>query len=95
MLDLELLYYKTENEVMQLVKTYQQLKTDYNALKTKNKELRETVVKLKEEKKMQSEQIVKHKLSEKASTGNNYTDVKRKINELVREIDRCIGLLNS
>jgi hypothetical protein len=44
--------------------------------------------------KSQSEEIVKYKLSEKVDTMDNYTDVKLKLNELVREIDKCIGLLN-
>jgi len=83
-----------EDEVSLLTKNYRRMKEDNAALKTKNKELREVVEKLKEEKRMQSEQIVKYKLSERANMGDNNTDVKRKINELVREIDRCIGLLN-
>jgi len=93
MLELKILCSSVETKVLQLAKAYQQLRKDNAALKARNKELREEVVKLKEEKRMQSEQIVKQKLSGKANAGDN-TDVKRKINELVREIDRCIGLLN-
>ena len=94
MRELKLLCFDVENKVLQLAETHQQLKEDFDALKRKNKELRETVVKLKEEIKMQSEEIVKYKLSGKANATDNYTDVKLKINELVREIDQCIGLLN-
>ena len=93
MLELKFLCSSLEVEVLRLAKAYQREKKENATLKTRNKELREEVVKLKEEKKMQSDQIVKQKLSERAAAGNN-TDVKRKINELVREIDRCIGLLN-
>jgi len=94
MRELKLLCFDVENKVLLLAETHRQLKEDYNALKKKNKELKEVIVKLKEERRMQSEQIVKHKLSEKANAVDNCTDVKLKINELVREIDRCIGLLN-
>ena len=94
MRELKLLCFDVENKVLQLAEAHRQLKEDFDALKLKNKELKETVVKLKEEIKMQSEQIVKYKLSGNASITDNFTDVKLKINELVREIDRCIGLLN-
>ena len=93
-LELELLCSKTVGKVSQLAEAYQQLRRNNAALKRRNKELREEIEKLKEDKRMQSEQIVKHKLSERASAGDSNTDVKLKINELVREIDRCIGLLS-
>ena len=60
MLELKLLCLDVENKILQLATAYQQSKKENAALKTKNKELREEIVKLKEEKKMQSEQIVKH-----------------------------------
>jgi len=95
MRELKLLCFDVESKVLQLAEVHRQLREDYNALKEKNKKLKETIVKLEEKVKTQSEQIVKYKLSEKANAvDNNYTDVNLKINELVREIDRCIGLLN-
>ena len=94
MRELKLLCFDVENKVLQLAEAHRQLVEDYDAVKQKNKRLKETIVKLEEKVKMQSEQIVKYKLSEKANAIGNYTDVKLKINELVREIDRCIGLLN-
>ena len=93
-LELKLLCFDVENKVSQLAEAYRQLREDYSVLKEKNKKLKETIAKLEERVKTQSEQIVKYKLSEKANAVDNYTDVKLKINELVREIDRCIGLLN-
>ena len=94
MRELKLLCFDVENKVLQLAEEHRQLKEDYNALKEKNKGLKEKIIKLEEKMKTQSEQIVRYKLSEKANAVGNYTDVKLKINELVREIDRCIGLLN-
>jgi len=95
MRELKSLCLDVEYKVLQFAEAHRQLKEDYNALKERNKRLKETIVKLEEKMKMQSEQIVKYKLGEKANSADNCTDVKLKINELVREIDRCIGLLNS
>ena len=95
MQELKLLCLNVENRVLQLAEAHRQLREKYTALKERNKRLKETVIKLEEKMKLQSEQIVKYKLGEKANSADNYTDVKLKINELVREIDRCIGLLNS
>jgi len=95
MQELKLLCFDVGNKVSQLAEAHQQLKEDYNSLKEKNKKLKEIIIKLEEKVKIQSEQIVKYKLGERANVSNNYTDVKLKINELVREIDKCIGLLNN
>ena len=94
MRELKLLCFDVENKVLQLAEAHRQLKEDYEALKEKNKELKGKIVKLEEKVKMQSEQIVRYKLSDRANATDNCTDVKLKINELVREIDKCIGLLN-
>ena len=94
MRELKLLCFDVENKVLQLAEAHRQLREDFGTLKEKNRKLKETIVKLEEKVKIQSEQIIKYKLSEKAVAVDNYTDVKLKINELVREIDRCIGLLN-
>jgi len=94
MRELKLLCFDVENKVLRLAETHRQLQEDFDALRAKNKELKERIVKLEEKVKTQSEQIVKYKLSGTANADGNYTDVKLKINELVREIDRCIGLLN-
>jgi len=95
MRELKLLCFDVENKVLQLAEAHRQLREDYDALRGKNKGLKERIVKLEEKMKTQSEQLVKYKLSERANAADNYTDVKLKINELVREIDRCIGLLNN
>jgi len=94
MRELKLLCFDVEHKVLRLAEAHRQLREDYSALREKNKGLKEKLVKLEEKVKIQSEQIVKYKLSERADAADNYTDVKLKINELVREIDRCIGLLN-
>ena len=94
MQELKLLSFNVANKVKQLADMYIQIKKEYVILKQKNKELKEIITKLEVKIKMQSEQLVKHKLGEKMSDDEKYTDVKLKINELVREIDVCMRLLN-
>jgi chromosome segregation ATPase len=94
MLELKHLCWDIDTKVTQLANTHRRLREDFGVLRAKNRELKERIVKLEERVKTQSEQIVKYKLSEKANADGNYTDVKLKINELVREVDKCIGLLN-
>ncbi|MDR1181031.1 MAG: hypothetical protein LBL13_03525 [Bacteroidales bacterium] len=94
MQELKLLSFEVENKVLHLAEKYRQLKEEHKTLKKKNKELKEIITKLEEKIKIQSEQLVKYKLGEKINEENKYTDVKLKINELVREIDLCMKLLN-
>jgi soluble cytochrome b562 len=93
MQEIRLLTYDVENKMMQLVENYRQLKEELVIFKQKNKELKEIINKLEVKIKMQSEQLVKYKLGEKINDDEKYTDVKLKINELVREIDGCMKLL--
>jgi hypothetical protein len=94
MQELKLLSFEVENKVLQLAEKYRQLKEEHKISKKKNKELKEVITKLEKKIKIQSEQLVKYKLGEKINEENKYTDVKLKINELVREIDICMKLLN-
>ena len=92
--DVESKMLHVEGKVLQLAGLYGQMKEDYIVLKQKNKELKEIINKLEVKIKMQSEQLVRCKLGEKIGDDEKYTDVKLKINELVREIDACMRLLN-
>ena len=94
MQELKLLCFDVENKVLHLAQMYRQLKEDNIILKRKNKELKEIITKLELKIKTQSEQLVRCKLGELINDEQKYTDVKLKINELVREIDVCIKLLN-
>ena len=94
MQELKLLRFDVENKVVQLAENYRQLKEELVVFKQKNKELKEIINKLEVKIRMQSEQLVKYKLGEKINNDEKYTDVKLKINELVREIDVCMKLLN-
>jgi hypothetical protein len=94
MQELKLLNLEVENQILQLAEKYRQLKEDNKILKQKNKELKGIINILENKTKAQSEQLVKCKLGEKLNNNGDNTDVKLKINQLVREIDMCIKLLN-
>lgn len=73
----------------------QQLLVGQNSVLTKQNE--ELTVKLVEKEEMIRELIDKNnyiKISQTVKQSDGNTDVKSKIDELVREIDKCIGLLN-
>jgi len=94
MQELKLLSFDVENKVLQMADMYRQMKEEYIILRQKNRDLKEIINKLEVKIKMQSEQLVKYKLGERINDDAKYTDVKLKINELVREIDLCMRLLN-
>jgi coenzyme F420-reducing hydrogenase delta subunit len=79
----------------ELLDKYNNLKTEYTQLKTGNEAMksqlqdRETTIR---ELEIKNERI---KLSGALlGEGENATEAKKKITELVREIDRCVALLN-
>ena len=79
----------------ELIINYNNLKTEYDNLKTGNEvlkaALRERETEMKElEKKFDRVKLTGAILGD----GENAIEAKRKLNELVREIDRCIALLN-
>lgn len=63
------------------------LRTEMNSLKSENEKLEMKLLEL-------QERIKTLKLAKSLNKEEKKTDVKLKINELVREIDHCIGLLN-
>ena len=94
MQDLKLLHLEVENQVLQLAEKHRQLKEDYKILKQKYKDSKGTIVILENKVKTQREELAKCRLTAMLNKGGENTDVKLKINELVREIDMCIKLLN-
>jgi hypothetical protein len=94
MQELKILSLELESKILQLIEKNKELKRKNKEYKIKNKEQRQLIEHLEIKIKHQAEQIVKLKLSEELATKSSNTDVKLKINELVREIDKCICLLN-
>jgi len=74
----------------------------YNTLKTRNHELKAETESLRRDLQDREEKIkgleVKYERIKLSGAllgdGENATEAKKKINELVREIDRCVALLN-
>lgn len=81
--------------IEQLMKAHSNAIEAENRAKTENKQL---LTKIEEQKKQLSELTEKNKIIKLAKSlsdsDEHSTDVKLKINELVREVDRCIALLN-
>ncbi len=78
---------KLLEEYERSVKENQLLKNELEEIKRINLDKNQTIDKLKDEL-----QIVK--LAKSIDSEEGSSDAKLKINELVREIDKCIGLLN-
>jgi len=82
-----------EKRVRELVKRNENYKQRLNLIESQNIELKNELIRLENKlKKVEEENItikIKNKL-EKENPG----EIKRKINEMVREIDKCIAYLN-
>lgn len=79
----------------ELINNYNNLKTEYENLKTGNERLKATLQERETEMKELEKKYDRVKLTGAIlGDGENAIEAKRKINELVREIDRCIALLN-
>lgn len=94
MLNLKLLSYGAESKVCELAEKYHHLTVQQQQLIDENKELKEKIKSLEATIKMQADDIIRYKLGTALQNEQKYTDVKYKINALMREIDACIHLLN-
>jgi chromosome segregation ATPase len=85
-----------ENKVLELVGQLQELKSENGELKRKNEELR---ILLETEKKRNldlEEQNKVAKIAKSVTLSDDDRKVQRKrLNEMVREIDKCIALINN
>ncbi|OFY61375.1 MAG: hypothetical protein A2Y71_03180 [Bacteroidetes bacterium RBG_13_42_15] len=79
----------------ELLSKYNNLKTEYNSLRNGNEVIRN---KLKEREARIKELEVKYERIKLSGAllgeGENATEARKKITELVREIDKCVALLN-
>ena len=85
---------RINEQVLELLGRHHTLKSESAELQTQNVEL----LRLVEEQKLEilelKEQIVKLKIAKSLSDKEGSTEVKMKIETLLREIDKCVGLLN-
>jgi predicted RNase H-like nuclease (RuvC/YqgF family) len=96
MQDVPLIISSLEKKVKELVKRYSELKGRNTAMETELTELRKTVDSQKEVVKNLEDKNKIIKLAKSLADSNPDTAaMKYKINELVREIDKCIAQMNS
>ncbi len=84
-----------EYRVRKLIAQNQSLHTACEQFKNENQLLIQTIDKQKEIIKTTEDRINLLKLAKTLETKEGNVEAKLKINELVREIDKCIGLLNT
>lgn len=92
--DLNTLLLGIEYKLKKLLERYERNEKINHRLLSENEDLKrnildknQTIDKLKDE-------LLKVKLAKSIESDDGSSDAKLKINELVREIDKCIGLLN-
>jgi len=93
MADLDLTLTSLQSKIEKIVHLHRKLQDDYSKLADENAELRKA---LEDQKSEINKLEEKNKIIKLAKTlsENNSTELKYKINELMREIDKSIALLN-
>lgn len=85
---------RINEQVLELLGQHRILKSKSTDLQTHNAELLKLIENQKKELDQFKEQIVKLKITRSITDKKGSTEVKTKIEELLREIDKCVGLLN-
>ncbi|MFI5222476.1 MAG: hypothetical protein ACHQK8_09135 [Bacteroidia bacterium] len=95
MSDLKSVAESLEGKIEKLVDLHHRTKKELSNLKTQNTHLTQTIDEQKQTIKELEDKSKVLKLSKSLSTKNENThELKLKINELIREVDKCISLLN-
>jgi sugar-specific transcriptional regulator TrmB len=85
---------RINEQVLELLGQHRILKSKGTDLQTHNAELLKLIENQKKEIDQFKEQIVKLKITRSITDKKGSTEVNTKIEELLREIDKCVGLLN-
>ena len=85
---------RINEQVLELLGQQRSLKGECSALKARNTVLQESFENQQLEIQELKEQIVKLRITKSLIDKEGSTEVKTKIEELLREIDKCVGLLN-
>ena len=85
---------KINEQVLELLGRHRAMKEENAELKNRNADLLDTIEKQEKEIELLKEQIVKLKIARSLTDKEGSTEVKAKIDEMLREIDKCVGLLN-
>ena len=91
--DLSLIVSGLEYKVKKLVDLQNKLKAENQSLKIEKRELSEIVEKHQSSINQLEEKYKISRLAKSVEKGKETTEIKLKINEMVREIDKCIALL--
>lgn len=83
-----------EEKIRQLVEDYHKIKTEKDLLIRQSVIQQKTIVEQKEEIESLKKQVQALKIAKSVESTQDTGKVKDKIQDLVREIDRCIELLN-
>ena len=85
---------RINEQVLELLGRHHAIRSERAELQTQNAELLKSIEELKTEIDQLKEQIVKLKIAKSLTDKKGSTEVKAKVEELLREIDKCVGLLN-
>ena len=85
---------KIHNKVLELLSQHHELQDKCVKFQTKNTELEDLLASKNKEIEELKEQIVKLKITRSLTDNKSSTEVNTKIDELLREVDKCLGLLN-
>ena len=83
-----------EKKVEMLVSKLDDLKSENILLTNQIKELEDSINKKNNELEILTKKVKTIKISKTIEGGKEKEEVKKRINEILREIDRCVGLLN-
>jgi len=85
---------KLDEKIRQLTEDYHRLKTENDSLTNKTVEQQQIIEQHKEETEHLKKQVQALMIARSVENNHETDRVKSKIQDLVREIDRCIELLN-
>jgi predicted nucleic acid-binding Zn-ribbon protein len=93
--DLKAVITSLESKIEKLVDLHRRTRKELTTLQSQHNTLTQTVSQQKQAIKELEERSKVLRLSKSiSSTNENTTELKLKINELIREVDKCIALLN-
>lgn len=85
---------RIHQKVLELLDNQRDLKSQCADLEKESTELKNIVANKNKEIEDLKEQIVKLKITRSLTDNKSSTEVSTKIDELLREVDKCLGLLN-
>jgi len=83
-----------ENKVQELIGLYEQLKIENGELLIKNGELNQIIKTQSDRIQELEKRVINLKLAKQLTNNKEAAEAKKKINEVLREIDKCVGLLS-